>query len=985
MKKLFLLGVFFVTQAVAQYTYVFNPFTGKRDIASSGGGGGSVTSVSGTGTVSGVTLTGTVTGSGNLALGGTLSVGPTELQPTVVTPGDYTAADITVDADGRITAAANGSGSGAPNDANYLVGTDNAGLSADIAVGTTPGGELGGSWALPTIDDTLTVVNWTLTTPRFADLGYIADSGGNELIIFDLNSSAVNEFTISNGSTTANPKLKTSGGDTNIGIDFEAKGSGTFRFLGNATQAGTIKLHEITGSGTNFASFAVPALTADTAYTLPPDDGDAGEQLQTDGSGVLTWESAGAGGGDADAIHDNVSGEIAAVADKATPVAADHILIEDSAATDAKKDITVGSQEAALEGVMDLQDLQGAIVDAQVPDTITIDLATTATNVADADKGDISIASGVWGVDANSVALTTDTTGSYAAGDAEAGAALTGDTATAFFSAGQIERARGGTNADTSATGVGLFGSDGSNVFVDVDTVAELETAVAGANIIQSTEIDTAAEVNTLVGDDDFVTLAGTQTITGSKIFGPITLTNGVAWADASMGALEVDTAEMENTKSISADSVLTFSAEPATGARFGLRLTNSDTAAHTITIPSSTSEWLGAARTTFVIPALSTVTMEWRHEGSGAYRIFGEPISILDLTAAAVVAADSFEFYDATDGLHKRETFTNLIALTLTSPTITGTTTAAAANFSGLVTANASATIGNGSTTAGVLKLLEDTDAGANFASFQVPSLAANTVYTLPADDGDAGEQLQTDGAGALTWEAAGSGSGAPTDADYLVGTANGSLSAEIVMGTAPGGELGGSWASPTVDDGITIDSMLLTTKVNVPNGTADATLSTAGDFHFNTTDEQLSFHTASDGEVTGEVSISVIQHFAVTFDPKAICDGAVDRLFLFKVGDQAPEGIVIDEWSISFEADPTTEVDMDLKRADAMIGVANAAVMDALDTTAGAAVEDTDANINAGAVITNGQVLYLEFATAYTEANHQIMVNIWYHAEED
>lgn len=45
------------------------------------------------------------------------------------------------------------------------------------------------------------------------------------------------------------------------------------------------------------------------------------------------------------------------------------------------------------------------------------------------------------------------------------------------------------------------------------------------------------------------------------------------------------------------------------------------------------------------------------------------------------------------------------------------------------------------------------------------------------------------------------GGGGGAPTDANYLVGTANGSLSAEIVVGTSPGGELGGTWASPTVD----------------------------------------------------------------------------------------------------------------------------------------------------------------------------------------
>jgi hypothetical protein len=35
----------------------------------------------------------------------------------------------------------------------------------------------------------------------------------------------------------------------------------------------------------------------------------------------------------------------------------------------------------------------------------------------------------------------------------------------------------------------------------------------------------------------------------------------------------------------------------------------------------------------------------------------------------------------------------------------------------------------------------------------------------------------------------------------DYLVGTANATLTNEIVVGTAPAGELGGTWASPTID----------------------------------------------------------------------------------------------------------------------------------------------------------------------------------------
>lgn len=46
-----------------------------------------------------------------------------------------------------------------------------------------------------------------------------------------------------------------------------------------------------------------------------------------------------------------------------------------------------------------------------------------------------------------------------------------------------------------------------------------------------------------------------------------------------------------------------------------------------------------------------------------------------------------------------------------------------------------------------------------------------------------------------------AGGGGGAPTTVDYLVGTSDGTLSNEIVVGTSPGGELGGTWASPTVD----------------------------------------------------------------------------------------------------------------------------------------------------------------------------------------
>ena len=48
---------------------------------------------------------------------------------------------------------------------------------------------------------------------------------------------------------------------------------------------------------------------------------------------------------------------------------------------------------------------------------------------------------------------------------------------------------------------------------------------------------------------------------------------------------------------------------------------------------------------------------------------------------------------------------------------------------------------------------------------------------------------------------DSTGASATAPTTVNYLIGTADTSLASAIVVGTTPGGELGGTWASPTVD----------------------------------------------------------------------------------------------------------------------------------------------------------------------------------------
>ena len=78
--------------------------------------------------------------------------------------------------------------------------------------------------------------------------------------------------------------------------------------------------------------------------------------------------------------------------------------------------------------------------------------------------------------------------------------------------------------------------------------------------------------------------------------------------------------------------------------------------------------------------------------------------------------------------------------------------------------------------------------------AGFRVGTLWIN-------DDGEVWYAADVD-AGAATWIQFTAAGGVDLSAiNFLVGTASGLLSAEIAVGTTPGGELGGTWASPTVD----------------------------------------------------------------------------------------------------------------------------------------------------------------------------------------
>lgn len=74
------------------------------------------------------------------------------------------------------------------------------------------------------------------------DAHFIADENGNEQIIFQTTSSAVNQFDVTNAATSNAPKLSATGGDSNIDLELEAKGTGHVTVRGN-TNSGAIQFN----------------------------------------------------------------------------------------------------------------------------------------------------------------------------------------------------------------------------------------------------------------------------------------------------------------------------------------------------------------------------------------------------------------------------------------------------------------------------------------------------------------------------------------------------------------------------------------------------------------------------------------------------------------------------------------------------------------------------------------------------------------------
>ena len=148
----------------------------------------------------------------------------------------------------------------------------------------------------------------------FDDAHGINDENGNEQIIFQTTSSAVNQFDITNAATGNAPSLSATGGDSNIDIALIPKGTGETKVGTGAADAtitsnGAHNLVLDTNSGTNSGTITIVdgaggniTITPNGSgnivldgLTFPNADGSADTFLKTNGSGTLSFAEVSGG------------------------------------------------------------------------------------------------------------------------------------------------------------------------------------------------------------------------------------------------------------------------------------------------------------------------------------------------------------------------------------------------------------------------------------------------------------------------------------------------------------------------------------------------------------------------------------------------------------------------------------------------------------------------------------------------------------------
>jgi hypothetical protein len=241
---------------------------------------------------------------------------------------------------------------------------------------------------------------------------------------------------------------------------------------------------------------------------------------------------------------------------------------------------------------------------------------------------------------------------------------------------------------------------------------------------------------------------------------------------------------------------------------------------------------------------------------------------------------------------------------------------------------------------------------------------------YTFPTSDGTEDQVLTTDGAGTLTFEDAGGGGGAPTDAQYVTLATDGDLSAERVLTAGTNISLTNDGTNITVAATAGGDVSVSGTPSNneVPTWTDGTTIKGEGNLTF----DGSTLTVTGDTSITGDTTLGNSSTDTVTFNAKnivltnvAAMGGTDDTVLVYNGSSIVTDEIDSKVWAgdlVDYTGTPannqvaiwtdtdTLEGDANLTWNGSTLDVAGALTVDG-NTTLGDASGDT-VTINAGTV---------------------------------
>jgi hypothetical protein len=284
----------------------------------------------------------------------------------------------------------------------------------------------------------------------------------------------------------------------------------------------------------------------------------------------------------------------------------------------------------------------------------------------------------------------------YAESDGVSGAAVYANSSDAAISLHGVKtRVVGSGLTDIYANGadVKVYGGSGSGAngafLTDATSLQVFPIATGAGQSVRRNAGDTAFEAFTPGVGDALVAnpLSQFAATTSAQLAGVLSNETGSGVSvfnsdpvllapNAAISAFVLDVTKQRNTKTIGTERTFTFSATPTAGQRFGLRLTNSDSLPHTITLPASCKsvELFGATLSTFVIPASGVVELSFDYNGTDYY-VAGAPVTINSLTTATPASGDYLAGYDSSASADAKFLVS---ALPIATTQLTGTVSAA-------------------------------------------------------------------------------------------------------------------------------------------------------------------------------------------------------------------------------------------------------------------------------------------------------------------